>query len=166
MAFATFDKPETHATSATRSWAPAAPSHARLLILLVIALALAAGVLASGPVASARAMSASGADLTRLLRAMAAIKALMAAGVAGAVLWRLGAAVSPAWLAAYAAACAAMAMGPGLIWSMAHIGMGALFLHAGLVGSVVLLWRDPVVTARLAAMVAARRAQIASRGSA
>jgi hypothetical protein len=72
--------------------------------------------------------------------------------------------VSPArWIAGYAMAAAAMAAGPGLIWNMVHIGLGALFLHAGLVATLVMLWRDPAVAQRLSAAIAARRAADARR---
>jgi hypothetical protein len=91
---------------------------------------------------------------------MAVLKAFMAAGLVAAVAWRLGAAVALPWLAAYAAAAAAMAAGPVLIWDMAHVGLGAVLLHGGLLAAVLLLWRDPVVGARLSAIVAARRAAL------
>jgi hypothetical protein len=40
------------------------------------------------------------------------------------------------------AACAAMAAGPFLVWDMVHIVAGAVLLHAGLIGAVLLGWRD------------------------
>jgi hypothetical protein len=91
---------------------------------------------------------------------MAVLKAVMAAGAAGAVLWRLGSPVTLPWQAAYATACAAMAAGPGLICGMAHVAIGAALLHGGLLATVLLLWRDPAVGARLSAIVAARRAAL------
>jgi hypothetical protein len=136
----------------------------RGLLTLVIVAAVAAGLLVTGPGAVARATDAAGADLTRLLRAMAVLKSAMAAGAAAAVLWRLGAAVSWPWLGAYAAGCAAMAAGPGLIWGMAHVGLGAALLHGGLFVTCLLLWRDPAVGARLSAIVAARRAALRAAG--
>jgi hypothetical protein len=42
---------------------------------------------------------------------------------------------------------------------MAHVATGAALLHAGLFATIVLLWRDPAVGARLASLVAARRAR-------
>ena len=126
---------------------------------MAILAAVAGAVLATGPEAAARAVAASGADLTWLLRAMAVLKAL-AARLVAAVAWRLGAAVTLPWLAAYAAASAAMAAGTVLIWDMAHVGLGAALLHGGLLAAVLLLWRDRVVGARLSAIVAARRAAL------
>ena len=104
------------------------------------------------------AVAAAGAELTRLLRAMAGLKLLMAAGVAGGIYWRLGVA-APGWrVAGYVLAAAGLGAGPALIWTMGHVGPGALLLHGGLFGGVLALWRDPVVGERLAAAVRARRA--------
>jgi hypothetical protein len=134
------------------------PGAVRALLLIVITAAVVAGFLVTGDEEMARATR--DADLTRLLRAMTAIKGLMVAGAAASVLWRLGSAITPPWFAAYALACCAMAAGPGLIWNMAHLGAGALLLHGGLVATVLLVWRDPAVSARLEALIAARRAAI------
>ncbi len=139
------------------------PSACRCVLALVIVAAGVAGLLITSPPAAAQAAIHAGADLTRLLRAMAALKMLMALGVASAVMCRLGTGATLPWFGAYAVACGSMAVGPGLIWSMAHTGAGALCLHAGLLGGVILLWRDPVVALRLAAAVTARRAAIAAR---
>jgi hypothetical protein len=139
------------------------PAIARALLALVVAASFAAGLLATGTEASASAIALAGADLTHLLRAMALLKALIAAGVAAAVMWRLGSPVTLAWWAAYSAACAGAAAGPGLIWQMAYVGAGALTLHAGLLAALILLWFDPAVGARLAQTVNAWRAKLRSR---
>jgi hypothetical protein len=138
-------------------WSIGSPVFARALLALIVIAAFAGGVLATGHAAAAQATATAGDDLVRLLRAMAAIKLLFAAGAIAAILWRLGFAVTPPRFAGYAAAGAAMAAGPGLIWQMAHVATGALLLHAGLLSAIVLLWRDPAVTARLADMVRLRR---------
>ena len=164
MTIAVADSSIAARTPRTAAELTASPALARLLFVLVVGAAIAAGALATGAETSSHAMSNAGAELTRLLRAMAAFKALMAAGVAAAVLWRLGAAVKLASFGAYALACGAMAAGPALIWGMAHVGAGALLLHGGLLAAVLLLWRDPVVSRRLAAMVTARRASLNARG--
>ena len=132
---------------------------ARAALLLVLAAAVAAGLFATGAQASAHASLEAGADLTRLLRGMAVIKGLMASCAVAGVVWRLGSAATLAWAAAYAAACAAMGAGPGLIWGMVHVGAGALLLHGGLLACLIMLWRDPVVATRLAVLVAARRSR-------
>ena len=129
----------------------------RLLMGVIIAGAIIAGFSLTGSEATNQAVSLAGADFARLLRAMAMIKAVLALGAITAVFWRLGTAISLPWFGAYAAACTAMAAGPGLIWAMAHVGLGAVLLHGGLLVACLLLWRDPVVSARLAAIVAARR---------
>jgi hypothetical protein len=85
---------------------------------------------------------------------------MMAAGATAAVFWRLGAAAAWPWLAAYLAGCAAMAAGPSVIWGMAHVGIGALLLHGGLLATILLLWQDPEVSTRLSAIVASRRAAL------
>ncbi|MBV9118053.1 MAG: hypothetical protein JOY63_11905 [Acetobacteraceae bacterium] len=136
------------------------PGAARALLLLAIAGALAAGAFTTDAATTSHIAAQEGGDWTRLLRGMALLKAAMAAGATAAVLWRLGGAVSAPWWAAYALACAAMWAGPGLIWGLAHIGLGALLLHGGLAATIVLVWRDPAVAARLAELVARRRAAL------
>jgi hypothetical protein len=131
---------------------------ARVLFLVVIAAASVIGFLATSPDDVARATA--DADLTRLLRAMTGLKLMMAAIASGAVLWRLGSPATPAWLCAYAVAGGAMFGGPGLIWGMAHVAIGAFLLHAGLLATIVLVWRDPVVGRRLEALIAARRSSL------
>ncbi len=73
------------------------PAMARALLMLVTAASVAAGLLATGTEASASAIALAGADLTHLLRAMALLKVAMAAGMAAAVLWRLGSPVTLVW---------------------------------------------------------------------
>jgi len=46
---------------------------------------------------------------------------------------------------------------PGLIWGLAHILLGAVLLHGGLIAMAVLIWRDPTTRARLSEIVARRR---------
>ena len=118
---------------------------ARGLFFLVIAVAAVAGIHATDPSTAHAAGAEAGADLTRLLRLMTLIKAAMAAAAVGAALWRLGWPVSPGRFGIYALTCATMVAGPGLIWGMAHVGLGALLLHAGLAATIGLLWRDPAV---------------------
>jgi hypothetical protein len=139
------------------------PTILRAGMLTIMTAGLIAGFLATGTRATDLAILHDGAELTRLMRFMAAIKLVIAVAGAAAVLWRLGVAISLPRFAAYAVTCAAMAAGPGLIWDMSHVGLGALLLHGGLLATIVLVWRDPAVGARLADMVAARRQHIAIR---
>ncbi len=113
---------------------------------------------------AARAAQAAGPELTRLLRSMAGLKLLFAAGLLAAAYWRLALPASMWRLASYAVAGAAMAAGPVLIWEMAHVRLGALLLHGGLLAGALLLWRDSVVGSRLGDMVARRREILRARG--
>ena len=126
------------------------------VLLLAVAGGVAFGLMATRSVDTAQALTGAGGDLARLLRAMAVIKAVMAMAAGAAVAWRLADPAPWRLLGAYAAASAAMAAGPGLIWGMVHVGAGALLLHGGLAAAILLLWRDPAVGRRLATLVAAR----------
>lgn len=132
------------------------PVVARLILMAAIAVGASTGVVATAQVATAHAVAAAGPDLTRLLRGMALIKMLIAGLVGAAVLWRLADPVGAFRLAGYAASCAAMAAGPGLIWDMCHVAAGAILLHGGLFAAILLLWRDPATGALLANAVTAR----------
>jgi hypothetical protein len=135
------------------------PAMSRAVLLAVITIAFVAGFHATSAPASAAFIAHDDAALTRLMRFMAVVKAGLALAACAAVLWRLGTAITLARFAAYAVSGGAMVAGPGLIWGMAHVGLGALLLHGGLIATVLLLWRDPAVGSRLAALVAARRAR-------
>jgi hypothetical protein len=132
------------------------PTLLRAGMLAIIAAALVAGFAATGTQATQLAILHDGPALTRLMRFMAGLKAVMVMAASAAVLWRLGAAISLPRFAAYAVTCASMAAGPGLIWGMAHIGLGALLLHGGLFATLLLIWFDPAVSARLAGIIATR----------
>jgi hypothetical protein len=127
--------------------------------VLLVAGAAVGAFFATSPQASARAVAEAGPELTRLLRGMALLKALLAAGALGGVLFRLAAPVSPARFALYTLACSAMAAGTGLIWQMDLLRTGALLLHAGLLVTVVMVWRDPATARLLEDRIAARRAR-------
>jgi hypothetical protein len=144
------------ATARSGAWT-LSPNAARAAMLLSLGVALAAGFWATDTAQVTQAIEQAGPDLTRLLRFMAALKALMATAAAAALFWRLGVAIAWPWFLTYALAAGAMVAGPGLIWMMAHVTLGALMLHGGLAASILLLWRDPAVAARLAANLAARR---------
>ncbi len=135
------------------------PWLARGGLLVVAVLAFAAGLLVADQAETARAVAADP-DLARLLRAMAGLKALMAAAAVGVMMWRLASPIGPVRLALYAVSTAAMTAGPALIWNLVNIGFGAALLHGGLLAAVMLLWRDPAVGARLQAMIDNRRAAL------
>jgi hypothetical protein len=136
---------------------PPHAARATLALVLLVAVLMAVAVAAS----STHAASAGDPALALVLRAMAVIKAGMAAGLIAGLFWRLGVGVGPLALGAYAVAAAAMAAGPVLIWGMTHLVLGAVLLHGGLLACALMLWRDPATTRRLKALVAARRLAIA-----
>ena len=125
----------------------AIPAIPRLPVrVLLLAALLGGGVLGyavTGAADSTHAIAGAGAELTRLLRAMAVIKLALVAGAVWLVDWRLRFPARPALAAGYVASLAAMAAGPGLIWAMAHVAAGAVLMHGGLAALLVLLWRDP-----------------------
>ena len=139
----------THAAQ----WSPATARTAMLLVALAAAVA---GLLSTDAQSVTRATTLDP-ELTWLLRAMALLKMTATAAATAGIVWRLGSPAAPGWLAGYALALAASWAGPGLIWDMAHLRLGALLLHGGLAGALVLLWRDPVVGARLGTIIEARR---------
>ncbi len=141
----------TRATSRERV---AGPLVARTLLLAVILLASAGGMLATDSAATARSIASAGGDWANLLRAMAALKLLFAGAAAVVVLWRLSAPISATRWGGYALAAGAAWAGPGLIWGLAHIALGALLLHGGLIATAILLLRDPATGARLAQITA------------
>ena len=84
-------------------------------------------------------------QLVFLLRFMALVKAAMVLGALGLTQWRLRRPASDRLALGYGAALAAMALAPGLIWSLAAIAPGAACFHAGLILFLVLAWRDEVI---------------------
>ena len=80
--------------------------------------------------------------LGRLLRGMAALKALMAVGAAAAVWWRLGRPIAAPFAGGYLGVVTALAAATGLVWQAAapHVA-GALF-HGGLLTLAILALRD------------------------
>jgi hypothetical protein len=130
---------------------------ARTGMVLVLAAAVAGGFLVTRADASSLAVARAGVDLTRLLRAMALLKSLLALGAVGALLWRLGESVSLPRFALYAVAAGAMVAGPGVIWGMVYVRTGAALLHGGLLATAVVLWRDPAVSERFARLLSKRR---------
>ena len=87
--------------------------------------------------------------LALLLRFMAALKALTALGAFALLRWRFRAPITAGTALGYLAAFAPMTVAPGLIWSLAHVTMGALCFHAGLVAMLALALRDDGVGSRL-----------------
>ena len=139
------------------------PVVAKTLLLVVIAMASTGGMYATDGATTARMISSAGVDWANLLRAMAVLKLVFAGAATAAVLWRLGAPISATRWGGYALAAAASWAGPGLIWGLAHIALGALLLHGGLIATAMLVWRDPATRARLSDIIARRRAASRAR---
>ncbi|MEM0985862.1 MAG: hypothetical protein AAGJ32_06415 [Pseudomonadota bacterium] len=122
---------------------------ARLAIVLAMGLTAAGTLLAVGPQRISETAAALGPELTRLFLAMAAIKGLAVIGLAWAVMWRLGEPASIRGTTAYLVSCTAMAAGLAGMITLNGMAVSAIVLHAGLVGTLVLLWRDQAIAARL-----------------
>jgi len=164
LSFLSLTRPQSQSARSPSRAGFETPFLARILLLAVVALAAVSGVFATDGAATAQAIARAGGDWANLLRAMAALKLLVAGAATAAVLWRFGAPVSaPRW-GAYALAAAAAWAGPGLIWGLEHIVLGALLLHAGLIAMAALVWRDPATRARLSEIIARRRAASQARG--
>jgi hypothetical protein len=114
----------------------------RALALAGVLAADASGWLATAPEAVAQATQSTGAELTMLLRFMAAVKALMALAALAATVWRLGFPASPMLAIAYLGSITLMSAAPPLIWQIAHVALGAALFHAGLLLLVVALFAD------------------------
>jgi hypothetical protein len=156
MSNATLDRLTTTTRTNVRVAPLAAALQRRAVFLMFAAAGFGAGFLITGQAAAANAASLAGEDLTRLLRGMAAIKAAIILPAIATIVWRLGTPATSALFAAYTASAAAMTLSIGLIWHMAHVGPGALLMHAGLIGTLVLLFRDKAVGERLASALKAR----------
>lgn len=117
-------------------------------LAIVVVSALAAGFAVTAPDAAARAAARTGAELAQILRLMTLLKAMLAAVLAAAIAWRFAAPLSSGRLILYLASAATMIAGIGPMWDIAHLIVGATLLHAGLIASAILLWRDPAVTQR------------------
>ena len=121
--------------------------------------ALVAGA-AAGLAVGASTAGASEAELKHLLRAMAMLKLMFVAAAAAAIWWRMSAPISAVRLGGYAVAAVSMAVGPGLIWYLSHIGTASILLHGGVAASVLLLWFDPAAGRLLEGAIAQRRARL------
>ena len=118
----------------------------RGVLALSVVLAVAVAFVAAQDATSARAVESAGPELTRLLRFMAVVKAVLAAGAIGLVWWRSAHPATRRAMLGYVAACFLMAVAPGLIWSMGHVAMGAILFHAGLALLLLVCWTDNAST--------------------
>ena len=131
----------THTTAAHRS--PAYPPSKRLMLAGAVLLGAAVGFAMAQAPATAQAAADAGAELTRLLRAMAVLKMALIAGAVWLVDWRLRFPLALRLAAGYVTTAGIMAAGPGLIWGMDHVVLGAVLLHGAAAVLLVLFLRDP-----------------------
>jgi hypothetical protein len=128
--------PPSAAPSAAARWR-AAPWRAALLAGTVLA---ATAVLALVPDAPAARTDA---DLVRLMRAMALVKALLVAMAVGGVWWRLARPVAAWPMVAYLALPLVTAGATAAMWRLVVPGTVAVVLHAAGLALLVAAWRDP-----------------------
>lgn len=82
------------------------------------------------------------AELARLLRGMALIKASIALAVIGVLTWRFGRPISRTMAAIYIGSTAVVAGSSTLIWQLTHIPVAAVAFHIGELALLVAAWRD------------------------
>ena len=133
--------------------------YGRSALAVAVALAIVVAFVAGHEAASTRAVEIAGPELTRLLRFMAVLKGVCAAGAVSLVWWRSGYPATLPAATSYVAACLLMAAAPGLIWSMSHVALGAVLFHAGLALLLVVCWTDRASTEDLLAGLGAGRAR-------
>jgi hypothetical protein len=107
---------------------------------LLVAVALGAGV--GLVVGDPSARLAADAELARLLRGMALVKALLIAVGVRVLWWRFGLRIEPVRARAYVAALAFMAFAAGLAWQLSYLPVLTLAFHGALLSLGVLAWRD------------------------
>lgn len=86
------------------------------------------------------------AELARLLRGMAAIKAIIVLATIGVIFWRFGLSISKHTAATYMLSAGFMASASMLIWQLSFIPLAALMFHIGMFGVIFTAWRDTQVS--------------------
>lgn len=81
-------------------------------------------------------------ELATLLRGMAVLKGLLAAGALGIVWWRLGHSVPKRVAATYIACVSALFAASVLIWQLVHIPAAAVLFHVALLVALVVALRE------------------------
>ncbi len=122
----------------------------RAVLVAVVAAAAIVGFMATGHDASRHAVEAAGPELAHLLRMMAGLKILLALGAVALIDWRLRWPVGPRTAVAYLVGAGLVAVGPGLLWGMSHVVLGACLLHGGFALLLALGCTDGGVRSRFA----------------
>jgi hypothetical protein len=121
---------------------------------VLIGVGLAAGALAAVAGALVWARAAPGtsavatAEMERLLRFMALVKAIVPAGALWGLVRRVRRPAATGRLAAYGAGLWASAAGAALVSQPGHVGPGAALFHAGWLTMLAAAWRDDALVAR------------------
>ena len=89
------------------------------------------------------------AEMGRLLRFLALVKAVVPAGALWGFWGRVRRPVAAGRLAAYAAGLWGAAAGAALIAQLEHVGLGAALFHAGWLTMAAAAWRDDALVGRL-----------------
>lgn len=134
----------------------AQPRFARVMLAATVGLVCTIAFVMGGGEAAARAVAADP-ELTRLLRGMAILKALLSLAAISLAAWRVGYPSDPRLPAGLVASAALMAAGSVLIWLVAPIVAGAVLFHAGLILLLVLCWADDSGARSLGAALTRRR---------
>lgn len=122
---------------ARRTGSAARPARVALLVLSTLAIAAGSVAILGGDPARVEP------DLARVLRLMAAMKGTFALAAFMACYWRLARPANPWRTAIYVAAPPLMAAGAAGMWSLHHLGVAALGLHAGLFAVLAAALTDP-----------------------
>ena len=87
-------------------------------------------------------VAASEVSFVRMMRAMAAIKALLVTVAAAVLWWRFARPVPTLFAIGYLSGAWAMMAATVLIWQLSSIGAAAIVFHAGELSLLLLAWRD------------------------
>jgi hypothetical protein len=88
------------------------------------------------------------AEMGRLLRFLALVKAIVPAGALWGLLRRVRRPVAAGRLTAYAVGLGGAAAGAALIGQLGHVGLGAALFHAGWLTMAAAAWRDGALIGR------------------
>jgi hypothetical protein len=114
----------------------------RGILLAAVILAVSAGLLSSTPEETSFATLQAGTELTMLLRFMSIVKAVMALALVAVTAWRLGYPASSLRAVSYISSAALLSAAPVFIWQMAHVAIGAVAFHFGILLLLGTAWVD------------------------
>lgn len=128
------------------TFVPAARQSALVSSRTALRVLLLAGCLVSVAAAASlgepAALLQADAELGRLLRGMALIKAVIALAAVGLLLWRLGQPLSRPMAIAYLVGAWLVAGATMLVWQLSFVPLAALTFHVGEFTLLIAAWRD------------------------